>query len=71
VALVSQWQDIDIATELEGHWEDHGGLPWDRHSRLRAYLLHIALDAMAYNAYCGPDRQDDLTRIASQIFELA
>jgi hygromycin-B 4-O-kinase len=65
-----QWQCIDIASELDRHWEEHGGLPPDRHSRLRAYLLHIALDAMAYNAYCGPGRQDDLARIASQISEL-
>jgi hypothetical protein len=28
------------------------------------------LDAMAYNAYCDPGRQDDLARIASQIRDL-
>jgi hypothetical protein len=29
--------------------------------------LHIGLDAMAYNAYRGPDRWDDLARTASQV----
>jgi hygromycin-B 4-O-kinase len=54
--------------ELEGHWEQHGGLPPRLHHRLRAYLVHIGLDAMAYNAHHG--RWDDLARTASQISEL-
>jgi len=62
-----QWHDIDITAELERHWAEQGGLPPGLHHRLRAYLLHIGLDAMAYNAYCGPDRRDDLVRTASQI----
>jgi hypothetical protein len=32
-----------------------------------ACLLHIGLDTMAYNAYRGPDRRDDLVRNASQV----
>ena len=45
-----QWQGIDITAELERHWDQHGGLP-ALHHRLQACLLHIGLDAMAYNAY--------------------
>jgi Phosphotransferase enzyme family len=63
-----QWQDIDITAELEGHWEQHGGQPPRLHHRLRACLVRIGLDAMAYNAYRG--RWDDLARTASQISEL-
>lgn len=63
-----QWQDIDIAAELEKHWKRHGGLPPALNPRLRAYLLHIGLDAMAYNAYRG--RWDDLVRITRQTSEL-
>ena len=60
-----QWQDIDIPAELERHWEQHGGLPPGLHHRLQACLVHIGLDAMAYNAYRR--RWDDLTRNASQV----
>ncbi len=63
-----QWQGIDITAELERHWGQHGGLPPGLHHRLRACLVHIGLDAMAYNAYRG--RRDDLARIASQMTEL-
>jgi hygromycin-B 4-O-kinase len=63
-----QWQGIDITAELERHWGQHGGLPPGLHHRLRACLVHIGLDAMAYNAYRG--RGDDLARIASQMTEL-
>jgi hygromycin-B 4-O-kinase len=63
-----QWQGIDITAELEQHWELHGGLPPGLHHRLRACLVHIGLDAMAYTAYRG--RWDDLVRIASQISKL-
>jgi hygromycin-B 4-O-kinase len=63
-----QWRDIDITAELEQHWEDQGGLPSDLHHRLQAYLVHIGLDAMAYNAFRG--RWDDLACNASQISEL-
>jgi hypothetical protein len=38
------------------------------HHRIQACLVHIGLDAMAYNAYRG--RWDDLTRIAGQVSEL-
>lgn len=63
-----QWQDIDITAELERHWEQSGSMPSGLHYRLRAYLVHIGLDAMAYTAYRG--RWDDLARNASQISEL-
>jgi hygromycin-B 4-O-kinase len=65
-----QWRKIDIAAELKRHWEQSGGLPPDLDQRLRAYLLHIGLDAMAYNAYCGPERREDLARTASQVTDL-
>jgi hygromycin-B 4-O-kinase len=61
-----QWQGIDITAELERHWEQHG-LPPRLHHRMRACLVHIGLDAMAYNAYRG--RWDDLARTASQLSE--
>lgn len=60
-----QWQGIDITAELERHWDQHGGLPPGLHHRLRACLVHIGLDAMAYNAYRR--RWDDLTRTARQV----
>jgi hygromycin-B 4-O-kinase len=62
-----QWQDIDITAELETHWKQHGGMPPGLGHRLQGCLLHIGLDAMAYNAYRGPDRWDDLARTASQV----
>lgn len=63
-----QWRDIDITAELERHWDQHGGLSPGLHHRLHACLVHIGLDAMAYNAFSG--RWDDLARIASQISRL-
>lgn len=60
-----QWRDIDITAELETRWDQRGGLPPGLHHRLHAYLVHIGLDAMAYNAYRG--RWDDLARTASQV----
>src|SRR5262249_22425343 len=65
-----RWQGTDITAELEAHWAHHGALPPRLHARLRAYLLHIGLDAMAYNAYCGPRRHDDLARTARQVTAL-
>jgi hygromycin-B 4-O-kinase len=63
-----QWQAIDINAELRNHWEQHGGLPLDLDHRLHAYLLHIGLDSMSYNAFRS--RWDDLARNAAQISEL-
>jgi hygromycin-B 4-O-kinase len=65
-----QWRGIDITAELHRHWEQNGGPPPGLHQRLHACLLHIGLDAMAYNAYRGPERLADLARTASQIAEL-
>jgi hygromycin-B 4-O-kinase len=65
-----QWQDIDITAELDAHWKQHGGMPPGLNRRLHACLLHIGLDAMAYNAYCGPERWDDLARTVRQVAEL-
>ena len=70
MALVPRWRGIDITAELETHWEQNGGLPPGLHQRLHACLLHIGLDAMAYNAYRGPERLDDLARTARQVTEL-
>ena len=66
--LFPQWQGIDIATELEEHWRRHGCLAPGLHRRLQAYLLHIGLGAMAYNAYRG--RWDYLARFTSQTSDL-
>jgi len=60
-----QWQGTDITAELERHWDQNGGLPPGLHHRLQACLVHIGLDAMAYNAYRR--RWDDLARTASQV----
>jgi hygromycin-B 4-O-kinase len=60
-----QWRDVDIAAELKQHWDQRGGPPTGLHHRLQACLVHIGLDAMAYNAYRR--RWDDLARIASQV----
>jgi len=35
-----------------------------------ACIACIGLDAMAYNAYRGPERLDDLARTARQVTEL-
>jgi hypothetical protein len=35
---------------------------------LHSYLLHIGLDAMAYNAFRG--RRDDLARVTAQVARL-
>jgi hygromycin-B 4-O-kinase len=61
-------QTIDIGAELRSHWGHHYGLPPDLDQRLRAYLLHIGLDAMAYNAFRG--RWDDLARNTAQLVQL-
>ncbi len=61
----SQWQDIDITAELERHWDQHAGSASGLRHRLRTCLVHIGLDAMAYNAYRG--RWDDLARITRQL----
>jgi hygromycin-B 4-O-kinase len=63
-----RWQAIDIRAELRDHWHEHGGLPADLHHRLRAYLIHIGLDALSYNAFTR--RWEDLARNASQVSEL-
>jgi hygromycin-B 4-O-kinase len=60
-----QWADIDIRAELARHWHRHGGLPDDVEHRLRAYQLHIGLDAMAYTAFTS--RWEDLQRNADQL----
>ncbi|HEY2688292.1 MAG TPA: aminoglycoside phosphotransferase family protein [Streptosporangiaceae bacterium] len=63
-----RWQAIDIGAELAAHWERHRGLPPDLDHRLHSYLLHIGLDAMAYNAFRG--RWDDLARVTAQVARL-
>lgn len=68
--LFPQWQGIDIDAELEEHWRRRGGpgLVPGLHRRLQAYLLHIGLGAMAYNAYRG--RWDYLARFTRQTSDL-
>jgi hygromycin-B 4-O-kinase len=61
------WRGTGITAELQTHWDQHGGLPPGLHHRLQACLLHIGLDAVACNAYRGPERLDDLARTARQI----
>jgi hygromycin-B 4-O-kinase len=62
------WRDIDIAAELAKHWNGYGGPPPGLDHRLQACLVHIGLDAMAYNAYRR--RWDDLARTSSQLSQL-
>jgi hypothetical protein len=52
------------------HWKQHGGSAPGLHHRVRACLLHTGLDAMAYNAYRGPARRDDLAHTANQVSRL-
>jgi len=59
-----QWRAIDIRAALTSHWQEHGTPPGLDH-RLRAYQLHIGLDAMTYSAYRG--RRDDLDRNTTQV----
>lgn len=63
------WQDIDIRQELHRYWDQHDGVPADLEHRLLAYLVHIGLDAMSYNAF--KRRWDDLAQNADQVLELA
>ena len=64
----SQWRVIDISAELRDHWERHGGLPADLRHRLQAYLVHIGLSAMSYDAFTG--HWDDLARNTRQVSRL-
>ena len=63
-----QWREIDIRAELKRHWAHHGGLPVDLDHHSRAYLVHIGLDAMSYNAFTR--RWDALARNARQVSQL-
>jgi hygromycin-B 4-O-kinase len=63
-----RWRGINIAAELTGHWERRGGVPPGLRQRLQACLVHIGLDAMAYNAYRG--RSADVVRAARQVSAL-
>jgi hygromycin-B 4-O-kinase len=63
-----QWQSIDIRAEMSCHWKQTGALPADLEHRLHAYLVHIGLDAMSYNAFTG--RWDALARNAKQVSQL-
>jgi hypothetical protein len=67
--VVRRWRVVDAAgIAIPGYSTVSGSLPPGLRHRLQACLVHIGLDAMAYNAYRG--RWDDLARNASQISEL-
>ncbi|WP_179281288.1 phosphotransferase family protein [Paenibacillus sp. XY044] len=62
-----QWQEIDLQTILDRHWERQGGLPPQMEERLRCCLLHIGLDHIAYCAF--RQRTEDMQRNAVQLQE--
>ncbi|KPC86502.1 hydrogenase expression protein HypB, partial [Streptomyces sp. NRRL F-6602] len=45
------WRPGDLHAALLTHWRATGPTPAHLRERLHAYLLHIALDALAYCAY--------------------
>ena len=63
-----EWAGIDIRAELDAHWRKTGDPPRDADQRLRAYQLHIGLDALAYSAFVG--RWDDVERNSDQVMSL-
>lgn len=47
----SQWRIIDLAGEIERHYQTKQVDMKDIHARLQCYQMHIGLDSMAYHGY--------------------
>jgi hygromycin-B 4-O-kinase len=45
------WPDVDLAGELQRHWEAGGSVPDNLEARLLCYQIHVGLGAQSYNAY--------------------
>ncbi|MFD5185864.1 phosphotransferase family protein [Streptomyces sp. NPDC058372] len=65
----SAWRPADLHAALLAHWHATGPLPDHLRERLHAYLLHIALDALAYCAYRR--RWDEVRVHADAVLALA
>ncbi|MET7507032.1 aminoglycoside phosphotransferase family protein [Streptomyces albidoflavus] len=63
------WRPGDLHGGLLAHWHGVGATPVRLRERLHAYLLHIALDALAYCAYRG--RWDEVRAHAATVLSLA
>ncbi|NUV73870.1 phosphotransferase [Streptomyces fungicidicus] len=63
------WRPRDLHAALLTHWCATGPTPAHLRERLHAYLLHIALDALAYCAYRG--RWDEVRAHVGTVLTLA
>ncbi|MGA5225751.1 phosphotransferase family protein [Streptomyces koyangensis] len=63
------WRPGDLHGALLAHWHGVGATPVRLRERLHAYLLHIALDALAYCAYRG--RWDEVRAHVGAVQSLA
>ena len=65
------WAGIDFAAEAARHYAAIGLDVPDLDARLQCYLVHIGLDAQAYNAYKGEVRWPALEATARRTLEFA
>ncbi|MEU6111375.1 aminoglycoside phosphotransferase family protein [Streptomyces albidoflavus] len=63
------WRPGDLHGALLAHWHGVGAAPGRLRERLHAYLLHIALDALAYCAY--RERWDEVRAHVGTVLALA
>jgi hygromycin-B 4-O-kinase len=71
LAFWSPWYPaIDEAAVLAAARDLAGGSP-SITARMRAYQLHIGLDHIAYNAFLGAERRDELARVCRRTAEIA
>nr|WP_276209243.1 aminoglycoside phosphotransferase family protein [Streptomyces sp. S5] len=63
------WRPGDLHAALLTHWRATGPTPAHLRERLHAYLLHIALDALAYCSYRG--RWDEVRAHVGTVLTLA
>jgi hygromycin-B 4-O-kinase len=49
----TSWPELDLAGELQRHWEASGSVPDEVEARLLCYQIHVGLDAQSYAAYKG------------------
>jgi len=64
----SKWKDIDIVSKAKEYFVNNDLTETDFDNRIECYLLHIGLDAMAYNAF--KERKEELEVNTNRIMEL-